>query len=141
MLSAFFKLIVLVIVVLILLQLEYNGRKLQTYVVEYVKSLKGQKETVYIQEEPGKKAEQEKQTVMEKKVVAPDKKPIEKKAVEKKAVKQAPKKESGANKVMGKKPDKQSPAEPKKIKIIKQKADDQPEVTEEDRKELQQILQ
>ena len=131
MLSALFKIIVFVIVVLILLQLEYNGRKLQTYVIEYAKSLKGQKETVYIQEEPGKKAEQEKQTVTEKKVIAPEKKPI----------KQATKKEKGASKVMGKQPDKQSPEEPKKIKIVKQKADDQPEVTDEDRKELQQILQ
>jgi len=128
MLSAFFKIIVFVIVILILLQLEYNGRKLQTYVVEYAKSLRGQKETIYIQEDPSeKKAIQEKQAATEKKVTATEKK-VDKKT-EKKTVKQAAKKTTEP-----------SSTEPKKIKIIKQKADDQPEVTDEDRKELQQIL-
>jgi hypothetical protein len=125
MLSFLFKLVVTLIVILILLQLEYNGRKIQTYVTEYFKSLKGQKETVYIQEDPvEKKAVPEKQAVAEKKDIAHEKKVVspKKKIVEKKSVEK-------------------TTAEPKKIKIVKQKADDQPEVTEEDRKELQQMLQ
>ena len=104
MLSAFFKIIVFVIVILILLQLEYNGRKLQTYVVEYAKSLRGQKETVYIQEDPSeKKAIQEKQAATEKKL----EKKAEKKT-EKKTVKQAAKKTTEP-----------SSTEPKKIKHLR----------------------
>jgi hypothetical protein len=102
MMNALFKIVVAIIVVLILLQLEYNGRKLQTYVVEYFKSLKGQKEVIYIQED-----EQKPETG--------------KKAVKGKAKAAAP--------------------EEKKIKIIRQKGNDQPDVSEKDRKELEQVFQ
>jgi hypothetical protein len=45
-----FKLVVLVIVLLVLSQLEYKGRKLQTYAEELIKSVKGKKGVVYIEE-------------------------------------------------------------------------------------------
>lgn len=45
-----FKLVFLVVVLLVLSQLEYKGRKLQTYAEELVKSIKGKKGVVYIEE-------------------------------------------------------------------------------------------
>ncbi|MEI6080084.1 MAG: hypothetical protein WCQ53_05580 [bacterium] len=119
MLKAFFKMAVAAIIILIVLQLEYNGRKLHTYVSEYFKSLKGKKETVYIQEEQTEqKAAPEKQT--EKQAV---KQPVKSKAA--KVLKQAPAQTAGS----------------KKIKMVKEKADEQPEVSDQDRKALQQMLE
>lgn len=122
MLKALFKLVVLAIAILILLQLEYNGRKIQTYVVEYFKSLKGKKEVVYIQEEPSESKAIPSKDVQTKKLIN------KKTMVEKKT----PVSKKTADKVK---------TEVKKVKIIKQKADDQPDITDEDRKELQQILE
>jgi hypothetical protein len=102
MMNAVFKIVVAIIIVLILLQLEYNGRKLQTYVVEYFKSLKGQKEVIYIQEDEQKPEAGRKAGKGKAKTVAP---------------------------------------EEKKVRIIRQKGNDQPDVSEKDRKELEQMLQ
>jgi hypothetical protein len=46
-----FKLILVAIVVLLVLQAEYKGRKLKTYVVEYYKSLTAKNEVVEEEEE------------------------------------------------------------------------------------------
>ena len=141
MLKALFKLVVLAIAVLILLQLEYNGRKIQTYVVEYFKSLRGKKEIVYIKEEPSDNKATENKNV-ENKVT--NKKTTEKKAtadekvVDKKHADAVKKNADSEKKKIHK--DKKN-AEVKKIKMVKEKADDQPDITDADRKELQQILE
>jgi len=46
-----FKLVVLIVVLFIISQLEYKGRKVQTYAEELIKSIKGKKGVIYIEEE------------------------------------------------------------------------------------------
>jgi predicted choloylglycine hydrolase len=45
-----FKLVLLIIVLFVLSQLEYKGRKLQTYAEEFIKSYRSKKGVVYIEE-------------------------------------------------------------------------------------------
>lgn len=79
-----FKLVLVAIVVLLVLQAEYKGRKLKTYVVEYYKSLTAKNEVVEEEEVPAtdalkgvkketKKAEPVKKEVKEHKKVKQDK--------------------------------------------------------------------
>ena len=51
MLNFLFKLAVLIVVLFVVSQLEYKGRKVQTYAEELFKSSKGQKGIIYIEEE------------------------------------------------------------------------------------------
>ncbi|MEI6093281.1 MAG: hypothetical protein WCQ47_06320 [bacterium] len=141
MFRAFFKLVVLAIAVLILLQLEYNGRKIQTYVVEYFKSLRGKKEIVYIKEEPSDNKTTEDKKVESKvtnKKTTDKKEMASEKTIDKKHAAASKKTIDSEKKKIHK--DKKN-TEVKKVKMVKEKADDQPDITDADRKELQQILE
>lgn len=99
----FFKLVLVAVVVLLILQAEYKGRKLKTYVVEYYKSLTAKNEVVEEEEIPTTDAL--------------------------KGVKKEVKKSEPAKK------------EVKEHKKIKQEKSDAVDIPDEDRQELQDMLE
>jgi len=109
-----FKLLIAVVVVLLILQAEYKGRKLKTYVAEYFKSMLASNDT-------------------EMEEVAPVKKDEVKKEVKKAPKKDVKKPESVKQEV--KEPQKEVKAKGKKEKS------DAVDIPDEDREQLQDLLE